>query len=100
MKKTSRKLVVLLAILAMLSVGFFDAKPARAVSAADGFMYGGIALGAYLGFIFVGTALVYRAHDNRFMPGAAPTLPSRKRGRVQLAPACRQTGPSLTLLCW
>ncbi len=95
-----RRMIAILAVLAVLAVGTFTPSPARA-STTDNFIYAGIALGAYVGVVLIATAVVYGS------PGQLALTPADVDVRrdvpepaVRVGQHCRQTSTSYTLLCW
>ena len=96
-----RRLIAILAVLAVLGVGTFTPSSARADSTTDDFIYAGIALGAYVGLVVLFTSVIYGSPSELALtPADVDVRRDVPQPAVRVGQRCRQTSPSFTLLCW
>jgi hypothetical protein len=96
-----RRVIALIAIVAVLAVGTVKPSPARADSTSDDFMYAGIALAGYVGIVVLCTALIYGSPgDLALTPADVDVRRDVPDPVVHVGQRCKQTSTSLTLVCW
>jgi hypothetical protein len=96
-----KRLVVLIAVMSLLVIGTVSPTPARATSGGELALLICGSIAAYVGLVFLGTALVNRS------PQAWAEFPEdfqmdRKHppAAIRFGPKCRQRSTELTLACW
>jgi hypothetical protein len=95
-----RRLIAIIVVVTLLAVGAVGPPPAHA-NTGDDFIYAGIGVAAYVGLVVLGTAIVYRTpSESTFTPADIPVRRDRSEPAVRLGQQCRQTGPTIKLLCW
>ena len=95
-----RRMIAIIAVLAVLAFGTVTPSPARA-NTTDDFIYAGIALGAYVGLVVICTSIAYGTPSSLTLtPNDIDVRRDAQEPAVRLGPRCRQTSPTPTLLCW
>lgn len=96
-----RRLIAIIVVVAVLAVGTVTPSPARADNTTDDFIYAGIALVAYVGFVCLGTWLVNRPPSELTLtPEDVDVRRDQTEPAVRVGPHCRQTSTTPTLVCW
>ncbi len=96
-----RRMIAILAVVAVLAVGTLTPSSARADSTTDDFIYAGIALGAYVGIVILFTSVIYGSpSDLMLTPADVDVRRDVPQPEVRVGQHCRQTSTSYTLLCW
>jgi hypothetical protein len=98
-RRTGRKAVVSLLLLALLAYETARPRPARAVDTAVIVVS---AIAGYVAFILAGTWLVYtrkQPKQRAFLP-EKPLPEKDERERLHLGPECRTADGTMPVLCW
>ena len=95
-----RRMIAIIVVVAVLAVGTLTPSSVRA-NTTDDFIYAGIGLAAYVGIVVLATAIVYRTPSELMLtPADVDVQRDRPEPAVRIGKQCRQTGPTLKLLCW
>ena len=96
-----RRMIAIIAVVAVLAFGTLTPSTARASAATDALILTGIAVGAYAAFIIISTSLVYGPPTNLTLtPADVDVRRDSQEPAVRVGPRCRQTSTTLTLVCW
>jgi len=95
-----KRLVVLIAVMSLLTIGTVSPTPARA-DAAEIAIIVCASLAAYVALVFIGTALTHRSPQPwAEAPADLEVDGKRPPAAMRFGPRCRQSSTELTLLCW
>ena len=95
-----KRMIVTIAVLALLVVGTLTPSPARA-DTTDDFIYAGIAIVAWVGLVVLATTLIYRTPSELALtPADVDVRRDIPEPAVRVGQHCRQTATTPTLVCW
>jgi hypothetical protein len=96
-----RRMIAIIAVLAVLAFGTLIPSPARASAVTDALILTGIAVGAYAAFVIITTSLIYGPPTKLTLtPADVDARRGSEEPAVRVGPRCRQASTTLTLVCW
>jgi hypothetical protein len=96
-----RRMIAIIAVVAVLAVGTLTPAPARASAVTDALILTGIAVGAYAAFVIISTSLIYGPPDKLTLtPAEVDVRRDPQEPAIRIGPRCRQASTTLTLVCW